>query len=141
MHLAVLGPGDKRECQTSSVAVKTAPWPNASWFAAGMLNPEMHELLLKLTEREQDLTEKVEIVSFELWCSALRSEGSETGLIGVGSEGFAETDLAKCCPGNQSDVFYVEPLLLGGRIHERAGEAHYRVTVIVNLSRYSRRPG
>lgn len=89
MRLAVLGPGDKRECQTSSVAVKTAPWPNASWFAAGMLNPEMHELLLELTEREQDLTERIETVSFELRCSESRSEGSEIGFIGVGSEGFA----------------------------------------------------
>ncbi|WP_209835311.1 hypothetical protein [Ruegeria sp. HKCCE3926] len=98
----------------------------------------MFELLLELTEREQDLTEKVEIVSCELWCSEPPWEGSETGLIGAGPKGFAETDLARCCPRNQSNVFYVEPLLLGGRIHERAGEALYRVTVIVNLSRYPR---
>ncbi len=101
----MLGPGDKRECQTNSVAVKTAPWPNALWFTAWMLNPEMFELLLELSEREQDLAEKVEIVSCELWCSEPRSEGSGTGFIGVGSEGFAETDLARCCPCNQSNVF------------------------------------
>ena len=137
MRLAVLGPGDKREYQTSFVAVKTAHWPNALWFTAWMLFPEMFELLLELTEREQDLTEKVEVVSCELWCSDPRSEGLETGLIGAGPEGFAETDLERCCPCNQSNVFYAEPLLLGGRIHERAGEASDRLAVIVNLSRYS----
>lgn len=141
MHLAVLGPGDKRECQTNSVAVKTAPWPNALWFMARMLNPEMHELLLELSEREQGLTEKVEIASFELWCSEPRSVGSEAGFIGVGSEGFAEADLARCCPCNQSNVFYVEALLLGGRIHERAGEASDRLAVFVSPSRYSCRSG
>lgn len=73
-------------------------------------NRVMQELSLELREREQDLTEKIEAVSCELWCSEPRSEGSETGLIGVGSEGFAETDLAKCCPCNQSNVFYIEPL-------------------------------
>ncbi|WP_216601099.1 hypothetical protein [Ruegeria sp. HKCCD6604] len=97
----------------------------------------MHELSLELSEREQDLTEKVEIASFELWCSEPRSEGSGTGFIGVESEGFAETDLERCCPCNQSNVLYFEPLFLGGRIHEWAGEAHYQVTAIVNLSRYS----
>ncbi|WP_170347307.1 hypothetical protein [Ruegeria atlantica] len=79
----------------------------------------MHELLLELSEREQDLTEKVEIVSFELWCSAPRSEGSETGLIGVGSEGFAETDLAKCCPCNQSNIMFLGAV--SWRLYSRAG--------------------